>query len=423
MYIIDNQRRIFMKQQVIEDVNIMPQLDRACGLDMHKDKIVGFISGKDGSNQEFREFGTYTCELKEIRDWLQENDIHHCLMESTGIYWMSLYAILTEVGIEVIVANPVHIKQMPKRKTDRKDAKWLCTLLLHGLVRPSFMPDNTQRIIRDYCRNRLFYTWQLNRIRNRLLKILESNNIKLRSVISSIHTLSAMDMIRLLAKGVTDQEQLLNCARGKVKAKKDLLIKALDGTLQTYHHTQLQMLLQDYDHVQKQVDFLDKSITEIISEHYAQAFECLDSISGIGIKSAEIIISEAGKDMRRFPSADHFTAWCGIAPGNNESAGKRKNTSIKKGNSYLRVAIVGAAWAAVRMKDSYWHALFDKLRKRMKAQKAIVAVARRLLKVVYSTLETLTIYKEKGIAHFVDLQAKAALYHNAKPSWPQANID
>ena len=167
-----------MKQQVIEDVNIMPQLDRACGLDMHKDKIVGFISGKDGSNQEFREFGTFTCELKKIRDWLQENDIHHCLMESTGIYWMSLYAILTEANIEVIVANPVHIKQMPKRKTDRKNAKWLCTLLLHGLVRPSFMPDNTQRIIRDYCRNRLFYTWQLNRIRNRLLNILESNNIK-----------------------------------------------------------------------------------------------------------------------------------------------------------------------------------------------------------------------------------------------------
>jgi transposase len=242
-----------MKQQVIEDVNIMPQLDRACGLDMHKHKIVGFIFCKDGSNQEFREFG----------------------------------------------------------------------------------------------------------------------------------------------------------------------IKALDGALQRHHLTQLQMLLEDYDHVQKQVDFLDKSITEIISEHYAQALECLDSISGIGIKSAEIIISEAGKDMSRFPSADHFTAWCGIAPGNNESAGKRKNTSIKKGNSYLRVVIAGAAWAAVLIKDSYWHILFDKLHKRMKTQKAIVAVARRLLKVVYNTLETLTIYKEKGIAHFVNLQAKTALYHNEKLSWPQ----
>ncbi|TWJ03496.1 transposase IS116/IS110/IS902 family protein [Mucilaginibacter frigoritolerans] len=244
-----------MKQQVIEDVNIMPQLDRAGGLDMHKNKIIGFISCKDGSNQEFREFGTYTCEL------------------------------------------------------------------------------------------------------------------------------------------------------------------------QGYHRTQLQMLLADYDHVQKQVDFLDKSIADIIREHYAQASECFDSISGIGVKSAEIIISEAGKDMSRFPSADHFTAWCGIAPGNNESAGKRKNTSIKKGNSYLRVAIVGAAWAAVRMKDSYWHALFDKLRKRMKAQKAIVAVTRRLLKVVHNTLETLTIYKEKGIAHFVELQAKAGLYYNSKLSWPQTNTD
>ncbi|GAB3921883.1 hypothetical protein GCM10028827_05870 [Mucilaginibacter myungsuensis] len=232
-----------------------------------------------------------------------------------------------------------------------------------------------------------------------------------------------MDMIRLLAKGVTDHEQLLNCARGKVKEKKELLIKALDGTLQPYHHTQLQMLLNDYDHVQKQIDFLDTSINEIIAQHYAEAFHCLDSISGIGVKSAEIIISEAGNDMSRFPTADHFTAWCGIAPGNNESAGKRMNTAIRKGNNYLRVAIVGAAWAAVRIKKSYWHALFDKLRKRMKAQKAIVAVARRLLKVVYKTLETLTVYQEKGIAHFVDLQAKAALYHQSRLAWPNTNTD
>lgn len=246
-----------MKQQLNEDVQITPQLDKACGLDMHKDKIVGFISWKDGSHQEIREFGTFTCELKQINEWLHANDIQHCLMESTGIYWMSLYAILTESGIEVTVANPVHIKQMPKRKTDRKDARWLCTLLLHGLVRASFVPDTEQRILRDYCRNRLFYVWQTNRIRNRLLKVLESNNIKLRSVISTTHTKSAMDIIRLLAIGVTDKDQLLKCARGKVLSKKERLIMALEGTLQPSHHIQLQMLLDDFDHIQKQVDSLE----------------------------------------------------------------------------------------------------------------------------------------------------------------------
>jgi transposase len=166
------------------------------------------------------------------------------------------------------------------------------------------------------------------------------------------------------------------------------------------------MQLEDFDHIQKQIDRLDRLISALIGEHYSLELECLDSISGIGIKSAEVILSEVGKDMSRFPSADHFTAWCGVAPGNNESAGKRRGGTVKKGNSYLRVAIVQAAWAAVKLKDSYWHALFDRLRKRMKSQKAIVAIARRLLKVVYKTIATHTIYQEKGIAHFLDIQAR-----------------
>lgn len=160
-----------MKEQHGTDVNIIPQLDKACGLDMHKDKIVGFISCKDGSGQELKEFGTFTCELKQVKAWLQGHHVEHCLMESTGIYWMSLYSILTEAGIHVTVANPTHIKQVPKRKTDHKDAKWLCTLLLNGLVRASFMPTAEQRILREHCRSRLFYMRQQNKTQNRLLKI------------------------------------------------------------------------------------------------------------------------------------------------------------------------------------------------------------------------------------------------------------
>lgn len=327
---------------------------------------------------------------------------------------MSLYAILTDADIEVTVANPVHIKQIPKRKTDRKDAKWLCTLMLHSLVRASFIPDKEQLELRDYCRNCLFYNWQLTKIQNRMLKILEINNIKIRSVVSTIHTKTAMDIIRLLANGVTDRTALANCAKGTLISKKAELEIALEGTLQDYHIRQLQMLLSDHEHTKRQIEQLDQLITDIVSQHYAKAFECLDSISGIAERSAQVILSEAGNNMNRFPSADHFTSWCSVAPGNSESAGKRRHVAVKKGNNYLRAAIVSAAWAAVRMKDSYWRALFERMRKRMKTQKAIMAVARRLLKVVYNTLQTLTIYKEKGNAHFLDLQAKATQYFSAR---------
>jgi len=261
----------------------------------------------------------------------------------------------------------------------------------------------------------LFYDWQQTKTRNRILKILEANNIKLRSVISSMHTVTAMGLVRLLAKGVTDKEQLLKCAKGRAIPKKEQLAMALEGTLTASHCLQMQMLLEDFDHVEKQINRLDTLISGIIKKYYNEELQCLDSISGIGIKSAEVILAEVGKDMTRFPSADHFTAWCGVAPGNNESAGKRKGSAVKKGNSYLRVAIIQASWAAVRLKDSYWHALFDRLRKRMKAQKAIVAIARRLLKVVYRTIGTLTIYEEKGVAHFVAIQARNLQWVRPKP--------
>jgi len=410
-----------MKQQTATSMDILPQLDKACGLDIHKDKIVGFIACKDGSGQELKEFGTFTCELQKVKEWLQVNQVEHCLMESTGIYWMSLYTILTDSGISVIVANPTHIKQIPKRKTDRKDARWLCMLLMHGLVRPSFMPTAEQRVLRDYCRSRLFYSRQQNKIQNRLWKILESNNIKLRSVISSINTKTAMSIIRLLSQGVTDKEQLAECSLGRARKNKENMLLALEGTLAAHHLTQLQMLLQDFDHIQQQVKTLNSLIDESITKHYSIAFGCLDTITGIAQRSAEIILSEAGNDMSRFPTADHFTAWCGLAPGNNESAGRQSNTSIKKGNTYLKTAIVSAAWAAVRVKNSYWHALFDRMRKRMKAQKAIVAIARRMMKVVYNTIETLSPYKEKGIAYYQEMQEKAAAFRQAGKLWPSPN--
>jgi transposase len=388
------------------EVRLLPQIDKACGLDMHKDKIVCFISNKDGTDQHLEEFGTFSEDLFKVRNLIIGCQVERCLMESTGVYWISLYSILTEAGVNTIVANPQHIKQIPKRKTDRKDARWLCTLALHGLARQSFVPGPTQQALRELCRNRLFYKQGQTKITNRIVKILERANIKLRSVVSNINSQTAMAIIRLLALGNTDIERLAACCKGRLIAKKELIKQAVVGTLGKDDKLILKMLLADLDHNQSQIDKLEKQISRLTTEHYKEAVTCLQTISGIGALSAQIILSEIGNDMSVFPTADHLTSWCGLAPGNNESAGKRRNTAVKKGNKYLRVAMISVAWGAVRVKNSYWKPLFEKLRKRMKAQKAIVAVARRLLKVIYKTIKENKPYVEKGFDHFIDLQRK-----------------
>jgi transposase len=387
----------------MHEVRILPQIDKACGLDMHKDLIVGFISDIEGKQQELREFGTFTQDLYTIKDWILQSNVSHVVMESTGVYWMGLYYVLTASGIEVIVANPAQIKQIPKRKTDRKDAKWLCTLLLNGLVRQSFIPDATQQSLRQYCRSRLGYTQMQSKAYNRIIKLIEINNIKIRSVISNLHTKTAVSIIGLLANGETDVAKMIECVKGRAKKKIPQMRLALQGTLQPHDRLIIQMLLSDIDHSQQQIDKLDRLISSIMEQHYAQIQQCLDSISGIGIHSAEIIISEIGDNMQRFATADHLTSWCGVAPGNNESAGKRKNTSVKKGNKYLRTAIIAAAWGAIKTKDSYWRGLFEHLKKRMKPMKVIVIIARKILKVVYKTIMHKALYTEKGIEHFLQI--------------------
>jgi transposase len=396
------------------EVSLLPQVDKACGLDMHKDKIVCFISDKEGTQQHTEEFKTFTEDLFYIRDTLLKHGVSHCLMESTGIYWISLYGILTEAGINVTVANAQHIKQIPKRKTDRKDARWLCTLMLHGLVRNSFIAGPVQQALRELCRNRLFYKQSQTKVRNRMLKILERGNFKIRSVASSVTTQTTMNIIRLLATGITNVTILANCCKGRLIAKREQMKKALQGTLSGTDTQMLQMLLADLDHYQKQIDAMECRIKELTNEHYKEVAGCLLTISGIGEISAQVILSEIGDNMNCFPTADHLTSWCGLAPGNNESAGKRKSVGIKKGNKYLRVALVTVAWSAVRMKNSYWKALFEQLRKRMKAQKAIVAVARRMLKVIYKVIKNKEQYTEKGITHFLDLQQRRFALQRAK---------
>jgi transposase len=223
-----------------------------------------------------------------------------------------------------------------------------------------------------------------------------------------IATKSTLEIIRLMAAGENDIEKLLTCLRGKLKSKKENMRLALKGVLSESDRQILGLLLADYDHAEKQKQQIEKITKEVIKERYQEIYELLQEISGVGPKGAEIIIAEIGDNMQQFPSADHLTSWVGVAPGNNESAGKARTVGTKKGNKYMRVAMVTIAWGAVRTKDSYWKALFEHFRKRMKAQKAIIAIARRMLKVIYKVIDQKIKYQEKGINHFLDLQRRNA---------------
>lgn len=398
------------------EVRILPQIDKACGFDMHKDKIVLFISDKEGKHQQMIEKATFTDDLLWIRDLLIKEDVKHCVMESTGVYWMSLFDILHQSGINVVVANPQQVKQIPKRKTDRRDARWLCTLLLNGLVRPSFVPDAAQREIRDLCRYRTKRIHELNRLCNCIVKELEKCNIKIRSVVSSITTKTAMSLVGLLSEGETDIEKLKTVCHKRIRAKGVALDKALQGNLTSHARNMLKMHLEDYNYVQHRVEMLSTQIADLVAQRYAVVIEPLESISGIADTAVQIIVGEIGDDMSKFPTADHLTAWCGIAPGNHESADKRRNTGVKKGNKFLKTAMVAAAWAAVKMKNSYWRFLFEHLKKRMKAIKAIVVIARRLLKVVYKHIGSKKLYEEKGWQQFFELQQRNGLRKNVRPA-------
>ena len=403
------------KTDTLHEVRILPQIDKACGFDIHKDKIVLFISDKEGKFQQMHERGTFTEDLFWIRDLLLKERVKHCVMESTGVYWMTLFDILNGASINVAVVNPQQVKQIPKRKTDRKDARWLCTLLLNGLVRPSFIPDAPQRELRDLCRYRMKRIHELNRMSNCMVKELEKSNIKIRSVLSSITSKSGLAMVRLLAAGETNVQKLKAVCHKRILAKGTALDKALQGNLSEHGRQMLQMHLEDYDFVNQRIGVLSEKIAQLVRERYTAIVEPLQSISGIASTATEIIVSEIGDDMSKFPSPDHLTAWCGVAPGNNESAGKRRNTGVKKGNRYLKTAMVGAAWAAVKMKNSYWRFLFEHLKKRMKPLKAIMVVARRLLKVVYKHIRSKMLYEEKGWNQFFELQQRRGLNKQTRP--------
>jgi len=350
---------------------------------------------KNGKVQkEMRTFGTSTRELLGLRQWLLAEGCTHVAMESTGVYWKPIYAIL-EGTLEIVVANAQHIKKVPGRKTDVKDAEWIADLLCHGLLRSSFVPPKPIRELRDLTRYRRKLVESQTAERNRLLKLLETANIKLASVASNVFGVSGRLMLKALSKGEANPQQMAELAKRRLRSKIPQLELALEGKMEEHHRFLLQLQLDRLDAVEDDLTILEQRIQEKLNP-YATQFALLQEIPGVDETLAAVIIAELGVDMSVFGSVSQVASWTGVCPGNNESAGKRKSSRIPKGNVYLKTALVEAAQAAAKAKGTYLRDKFYRLKARRGHKRAAVAIAHKILVAIYHMLSQQVSYNDLG---------------------------
>jgi transposase len=374
--------------------------ERCAGLDVHKKTVVACVVTPEG--QEIRTFGTMTAELLTLADWLLISGCTHVAMESTGDYWKPVFNIL-EGLFEVLLVNAQHVKAVPGRKTDVKDAAWLAELLQHGLLRASFIPPVAQRELRDLTRYRSTFIQEQVTLINRVQKLLEDANIKLAAVASDIMGVSGRAILAALLVGHADPQALAELAKGRLRSKREQLTKALEGRVKPHHRFVLTERLNQIDSLDETIARFDTRIQEICGP-FEEAVGLLDTIPGVARRTAEMIVAEIGTDMTRFPSADHLASWAGVAPGNYESAGKRASGKTRKGNRFLRTALVQAAHAAARTKGTYLSAQYRRLATRRGKKRAILAVAHSILVMAYYMIQRQEPYHEAGADFFDRLQ-------------------
>jgi transposase len=382
--------------------------ERCGGLDVHKQTVVAcvLVPGAGGKpRKEIRTFGTLTDELLQLAAWLTEHGVTHVALESTGVYWKPVWNLL-EGGFALLLVNAQHIKQVPGRKTDVRDCEWIAELLRHGLLKASFVPEQPQRELRELTRYRTTVIRERTAEINRLQKTLEGANIKLASVASDVVGISGRQMLDALVGGTTDAATLADLARGKLRAKLPTLERALAGRFAAHHQFLVAQHLAHIDYLDEAIARLDAAIAERLRPFEA-AIERLDSIPGVGRRTAEVLLAEIGTDMARFPTAAHLASWAGLCPGNNESAGKRKSGKTRKGDVWLRAALVEAAHAASHTKDTYLAAQYHRLVARRGKKKALVAVAHSILVIAYHLLARECAYVELGHNYFDERDRQA----------------
>lgn len=373
---------------------------RCAGLDVHKKTVVACAitpKSSGGCHKEIKTFGTMTSDLLQLSDWLTARECTHVAMESTGEYWRPIFNIL-EANFQVLLVNAHHIKNVPGRKTDTKDAQWIGELLMHGLLRASFIPPIEQRDLRDLIRHRTNFIRERATLVNRVQKVLEGANIKLATVVSDVMGVSARMILDAIVKGETNPQLMAELASKRLKDKREQLIQALDGKVRPHQRFILAELLCNIDAIDETIERFNQQIKEYCSP-FEQAVELLDTIPGVARPTAELIVGEIGTDMSRFPSAEHLAAWAGVAPGNCESAGKRLSSKIRKGNNNLRVGLVQAAHAATRTKG-YLAAQYRRIAARRGKKRAIIAVAHSILKIAYYLILRQETYQDLGGDYF-----------------------
>ena len=373
---------------------------RVAGLDVHQKVIVACrrrLIGGGQAESEVKKFGSSTRELKRLSVWLSEWEIKQVAMESTGVLWQPVWNVLSD-EFELLLVNAQHIKKVPGRKTDVTDAEWIAQCLQCGLLRGSFVPNEQIRQWRDLTRQRTKLLDHRASVVNRVHKTLEGCNIKLGAVASDVMGVSGRVMLRAMSEGEQDAEKLAGLARGRLKSKYEELVESLEGRVSEHH----QWLLK---HLLKQVEFLDEEIIaydsriEELMRPFEPALARLDTIDGVGRRTAEVMLAEMGPEMNQFPDGEALSSWAGMSPGNHESAGKRKSGRTSKGNKWLRRALVEAAYAAGHKKDRYLAAQFARLARGGK-KRAAVAVGHTILVAAYHILKEETEYKDLGGDYF-----------------------
>jgi transposase len=371
------------------------------GLDVHKEIVAACRRRLMGENQvewEVKKFKTTTRGLKELAAWLEEWGVTDVAMESTGVYWIPVWNLLEE-KFKLLLTNAQHLEKVPGRKTDVTDAEWIAQCLHAGMLRGSFVPPEHVRQWRDLTRQRMRLLDMHTSVVNRIHKTLEQGNIKLASVASDVMGVSGRAMLRAMSEGQSDPVALADLARGELRKKYEELIESLEGRLTDHQRWILKRLLGQAKFLEEEIAVYDERVEELMRP-FEEEIELLDTIHGIGRRSAENLLAELGPDMSQFPSEDDITSWGGMCPGNNESGGKRKSSKTPKGNKWLRRVLVEAAWAGARTKGSYLAAQYQRLGARRGKKRAIVAVGRTILIAAYHILKEKVEYKDLGGNYF-----------------------
>jgi transposase len=378
---------------------------QCAGIDVHKRTVVvavGYVDEQGHSRKQTQTYSTMTDDLQRLAEWLMEKGVTHVAMESTGVYWKSVFNLL-EGHFAVILANAQHVKAVPGRKTDVRDAEWLLDLAQHGLIRGSFIPPADIRELREFTRHRRSLIEERTREVNRVQKLLEDANIKLASVATDVMGVSVRNMLQAIIDGVDDPLQIADLARRRLRRKLPDLQQALHGRVLSHHRLLLRQLIEHIDFLDRQIEELTKEV-----EQRTRPFEVerglLCSIPGVGPRVFEVIMAELGADMSHFPSARHLCSWAALCPGNYESAGKRLRGGRRYGNSWLTAVLLQAAWAATHV-PGYLRAQFQHIAKRRGEKRAAIAVAHSLLAIIYEILTKRTSYQDLGADYFHRMDA------------------